>query len=81
MTELQMWRRLAGLAFVTCLVLAVALALARMEPAALPLPAAQILEAIEFRERLAGTYLGQGIGMPHARLSGLGKPFLMILRS
>jgi len=28
-----------------------------------------------------GTYLGQGIGMPHARVGGLVKPFVMILRS
>ena len=33
------------------------------------------------RERLVGTYLGQGIGLPHARIAGLAKPFTLILRS
>jgi mannitol/fructose-specific phosphotransferase system IIA component (Ntr-type) len=28
-----------------------------------------------------GTYLGQGIGIPHARIAGLTRPFSMILRS
>ena len=62
-------------------VAAVRVALERMRPDALPLPADQIIQAIEIRERLVGTYLGQGIGMPHARLTGLNKPFVMILRS
>jgi PTS system fructose-specific IIC component len=39
------------------------------------------MEALESREGLVGTYLGQGIAMPHARLSTLSKPFVMILRS
>jgi CBS domain containing-hemolysin-like protein/mannitol/fructose-specific phosphotransferase system IIA component len=62
-------------------VAAVRAALARMRPEALPLPAAQILQAIETRERVVGTSLGQGIGMFHARITGLGKPFLMVLRT
>ena len=60
---------------------AIRAALGRMPPGSLPLPAAQILQAIGGRGRLAGTYLGQGIAMPHARVPDLGKPFLMILRS
>jgi CBS domain containing-hemolysin-like protein len=60
---------------------AVRVALARMSPAALPLQATQILHPSTPRERLVGTYLGQGIGMPHARVSGLSKPLVMILRS
>ena len=60
---------------------AIRVALARMRPEALPLPADQILQAIEHRERLVGTYLGEGIGMSHARIAGLGKPFLMVLRT
>ena len=56
-------------------------ALARMRPGALPLPAERILHAIDLRERLLSTYLGHGIGLPHARVTGLRKPFLMILRS
>jgi len=60
---------------------AVRVALDRMPPASLPLPAAQILQAVRERERVVGTYLGQGIGMPHARITGLKKPFVMVLRS
>ncbi len=60
---------------------AVRVALKRVPAAALPLPAAQILQAVSERERLVGTYLGHGIGMPHARIVGLGKPFVMVLRS
>ena len=57
------------------------LALARMPPTALPLAAGQLLRALQGRGRLVGTYLGQGIGLPHARIPGLDKPFVMILRS
>ncbi len=28
-----------------------------------------------------GTYLGRHLGMPHARMAGLKKPFVMMLRS
>ncbi|MBI5508390.1 MAG: DUF21 domain-containing protein [Deltaproteobacteria bacterium] len=62
-------------------VAAVAAALGRMRPEAIPLAAAQLLAAIEARERLVSTYLGHGIGMPHARIDGLARPFLMLLRS
>ncbi len=60
---------------------AVHVALSRMPVGSLPLPPGELLLAIEERERLVGTYLGYGIGMPHARISGLSKPFVMILRS
>jgi CBS domain containing-hemolysin-like protein/mannitol/fructose-specific phosphotransferase system IIA component len=60
---------------------AVRSALSRMPLRMLPLPVAEILHAIEVRERLAGTYVGGGIAIPHARVPGLPKPFLMILRS
>jgi CBS domain containing-hemolysin-like protein len=60
---------------------AVRVALARVPPAALPLPAERILRTVEARERLVGTYLGQGIGLPHARIAGLARPFTLILRS
>jgi CBS domain containing-hemolysin-like protein len=60
---------------------AVRVALKRLPARALPLPAAQILQAVSERERLVGTYLGHGIGMPHARIPGLSKPFVMVLRS
>ena len=61
-------------------VAAVRMALSRMAPDAIPLKADQLIQAIRNRERL-GTYLGQGIGLPHARIAGLNKPFLMVLRS
>lgn len=47
----------------------------------LPLPAEQLADAIEHREQLIGTYVGHGIAMPHARLTGLVRPIVMILRS
>lgn len=60
---------------------AVAEALSRMRPERLPAPAPQILAAVEARERMVPTYLGQGVAMPHARLAGLTRPFVMLLRS
>ena len=62
-------------------VAALRVALDRMQPGTLPLPVAQILQAVGERGRLVGTYLGQGIGMPHARITGLSKPIVMVLRS
>lgn len=62
-------------------VAAVRTALARLSPKAVPLPVAEVLKAVSERERLIGTYLGSGIGMPHARVAKLSKPFVMILRS
>lgn len=60
---------------------AVRFALNRIPPERLALPAAQLLDALEHREQLIGTYVGHGIAMPHARLNGLLKPSVMILRS
>jgi CBS domain containing-hemolysin-like protein len=60
---------------------AVRAAFEHMSASALPLPAAQILQVLAGRERLIGIYLGDGIALPHARLSGLTKPFVMVLRS
>jgi CBS domain containing-hemolysin-like protein/mannitol/fructose-specific phosphotransferase system IIA component (Ntr-type) len=62
-------------------IVAVHRALRKLPLQCLPLPVDQLMGAIENRERLVGTYLGQGIAMPHARLSKLQRPFLMILRS
>jgi CBS domain containing-hemolysin-like protein/mannitol/fructose-specific phosphotransferase system IIA component (Ntr-type) len=62
-------------------VAAVRVALKRLPAASVPLRVAQVLKAVSGRERLVATYLGGGIGMPHARVAGLGKPFIMILRS
>jgi len=47
----------------------------------LPLPKDTILPAVLERERLASTYLGRGLGMPHARLSGIAKPVVIVARS
>ena len=60
---------------------AVAEALSRMRPERLPRPAPEILSSVDARERMVSTYLGQGVAMPHARLAGLIRPFVMILRS
>ncbi len=60
---------------------AIQLALLRIPRAALPLPPEQILKAVEDRNRLGGTLLGDGIAIPHARISGLTRPFLMVIRS
>lgn len=60
---------------------AVALALSRIPAERLPFPAEWITLAVEERERTAGTYMGNGIAIPHARLAELEAPFAMILRS
>jgi len=60
---------------------AVAEALSRMHPDRLPRPPSEIIAAADARERMVSTYLGHGIAMPHARLAGLARPFVMILRS
>jgi len=62
-------------------IVAVHRALRSLPKPCLPLPVEQLMTALETREHLVGTYLGQGIAMPHARLSRLSRPFLMILRS
>jgi CBS domain containing-hemolysin-like protein/mannitol/fructose-specific phosphotransferase system IIA component (Ntr-type) len=62
-------------------IIAVHRALRALPKHLIPLPPGQLMTALETRERLVGTYLGQGIAMPHARLSKLTRPFLMILRS
>lgn len=60
---------------------AVQQALDRMDPNSLPVPKDRILRAIAERERAVGTYLGRNIGMPHARIYGLPRPFVLIIRS
>ncbi len=47
----------------------------------LPLSKDIIIPSILERERLASTYLGRGIAMPHARLMGITKPAVLIVRS
>jgi nitrogen PTS system EIIA component len=62
-------------------VAAVRTAIGRMRASSVPPPVARVAGSRAGRERLVGTYLGDGIGMPHARLLGLDRPFVMILRS
>ena len=56
-------------------------ALARIPQEELPLDRDGIVKAVMERERLAGTYLGKGIALPHARLPGIAKGALLIIRS
>jgi CBS domain containing-hemolysin-like protein/mannitol/fructose-specific phosphotransferase system IIA component (Ntr-type) len=60
---------------------AVFAAVHRMPSGSVPVPVTHALRTRSGRERVAGTYLSDGIGMPHARLLGLDKPFVMFLRS
>jgi len=60
---------------------AVRIALSRMKRESLPIPADQIIRGIEERERLIETYLGRHLGMPHARLQGLQKAIVLVIRS
>jgi CBS domain containing-hemolysin-like protein len=60
---------------------AVQVALDRMSPDALPVAKEVILRAIEDRERLVETYLGNGLGMPHARIAAIPKPIILVIRT
>jgi CBS domain containing-hemolysin-like protein len=60
---------------------AVRRAVERMKPESLPISKAQIVRAIEERERVVETYLGNGLGMPHARVPGITKPVVLFIRS
>lgn len=56
-------------------------AIARMSPRGVPDAIKAILHGRAHRPGLVATYLGDGIGMPHARIAGLTDPFVMLLRS
>ncbi len=60
---------------------AVRLAFNKVAPSELPLNKDIIIPAILERERMASTYLGRGLAMPHARLAGITKPSVMVIRS
>ncbi|MFO0912470.1 MAG: CNNM domain-containing protein [Pirellulales bacterium] len=60
---------------------AVSEALDRADFSQLPVTKEQVLKAVEERERLVETYLGRGVGMPHARLPRLQKPIVFFVRS
>jgi nitrogen PTS system EIIA component len=47
---------------------------------AIGLPAADILNVLLKREQLGSTGTGGGIAIPHARITGLGKPFGILAR-
>lgn len=56
-------------------------ALARIDLTGVGASAERILQAVLERERIAGTYLGHGVALPHARIQGLARPMLLVLRS
>ncbi len=60
---------------------AVAKALSQIKSESLPVSKERIIQAISERERIVESYLGRHLGMPHARLSGLQKAVVMVLRS
>ena len=60
---------------------AVRKALSQMKPESLPIPRDEVIRAVEERERLIETYLGRHLGMPHARLHGLQKAIVLVIRS
>lgn len=60
---------------------AVRIALMQMRAESLPIPREEIVRAVEERERLIETYLGRHLGMPHARLQGLQKAIVLVIRS
>ena len=55
--------------------------LRRADPQDLPQSAAQVAAAVIARERSFSTYLGEGLGVPHARLDSLKAPCLFVARS
>lgn len=56
-------------------------ALARVPAEELPIEREAVVRAVMERERLAGTYLGHGIALPHARLAGIQQAVLILVRS
>jgi CBS domain containing-hemolysin-like protein len=56
-------------------------ALGTMTSWRLPVSRESIVKAIDERERVVETYLGKGLGMPHARVAGLSKPVVFFIRS
>ena len=38
------------------------------------------LDAVQMRERLSGTGVGEGVAIPHARLTGLNQPIIVFAR-
>ena len=55
-------------------------ALAREAASRLQRPEQEVLEALQAREQLGSTGLGEGIALPHARISGNGPPVMLFAR-
>lgn len=55
--------------------------LVQVRPESLPVSPEEVIRAVEDRERLVETYLGRQLGMPHARLPGLLRAMVLVLRS
>lgn len=53
----------------------------KVPPAELPLPADRVIKAVLERERAMSTYLGGGLAVPHARVEGIEKPAVILIRS
>ena len=62
-------------------VTAVRVAINRLDPTALGHDKEAVIAAVIERERQASTYLGKGLAMPHARITNLSKPMLVLVRS
>jgi CBS domain containing-hemolysin-like protein len=60
---------------------AVRVAFSRMPTWTLPISRELIIKSLDERERAAETYLGNGLGMPHARILGLNRPVVFFIRS
>ncbi len=60
---------------------AIRIAFNRMSTWRLPVSKELIVKAIDERERAVETYLGNGLGMPHARVAGLNRPVVFFIRS
>ncbi len=56
-------------------------AFSKMPDWRLPVSKEYIVKSVDERERVVETYLGNGLGMPHARVPGLIKPVVFFLRS
>ncbi|WP_435419117.1 PTS sugar transporter subunit IIA [Parerythrobacter aurantius] len=54
--------------------------LSRQFAAAYGFDADTVLDGLEERERLGSTGFGRGIAIPHARLDGIGRPAVVLLR-
>jgi len=56
-------------------------AVSRMPVGTLPVDKEIIIKGIEEREKLVETYLGNQLGMPHARIPGISKSIILVIRS